>query len=30
VVLTGGVRIEVRSGFDAGTLRQLVRALEQD
>jgi hypothetical protein len=30
VVLTSGVRIEVGSGFDAGTLRQLVRALEQD
>jgi hypothetical protein len=29
VVLTSGLRIEVRSGFDAGTLGQLVRALEQ-
>ena len=28
VVLHGGLRIEVKSGFDAGTLRQLVSALE--
>ena len=29
VVLPGGRRIEVKAGFDAGTLRQLVAALEQ-
>jgi hypothetical protein len=28
VVLRGGLRIEVKSGFDAGTLRQLVTVLE--
>jgi hypothetical protein len=28
VVLHGGLRIEVKSGFDAGTLRQLVSVLE--
>jgi hypothetical protein len=28
VVLHGGLRIEVKSGFDAGTLRQLVTVLE--
>ena len=28
VVLHGGRRIEVKSGFDAGTLRQLVTVLE--
>ena len=28
VVLRGGLRIEVKSGFDAGTLRQLVKVLE--
>ena len=28
VVLPGGLRIEVKSGFDAGTLRQLVSVLE--
>lgn len=28
VVLHGGLRIEVRRGFDAGTLRQVVMALE--
>ncbi len=28
VVVTGGLRIEVRSGFDAETLQQLMRALE--
>lgn len=27
VLLPGGLRIEVKSGFDAGTLRQLVLAL---
>ncbi len=29
VLLSGGRRIEVRPGFDAGTLRQLVAVLEQ-
>jgi hypothetical protein len=29
VLLTGGRRIEVKCGFDAGTLRQLVAVLEQ-
>jgi hypothetical protein len=29
VLLAGGRRIEIRRGFDAGTLRQLVLALEQ-
>jgi hypothetical protein len=29
VVLRGGRRIEVRRGFDSGTLRQLVAVLEQ-
>lgn len=29
VLLTGGRRIEIGRGFDAGTLRQLVLALEQ-
>jgi len=29
VVLAGGRRIEVKRGFDAGTLRQLVTALER-
>jgi hypothetical protein len=29
VLLPGGRRIEVRRGFDAGTLRQLVAVLEQ-
>lgn len=29
VVLTGGRRIEVKRGFDSGTLRQLVAVLEQ-
>jgi hypothetical protein len=29
VVLPGGRRIEVKRGFDSGTLRQLVTALEQ-
>jgi len=28
VVLPGGLRIEVKRGFDAGTLRQLVSVLE--
>jgi hypothetical protein len=28
VVLPGGLRIEVKSGFDPGTLRQLVTVLE--
>jgi hypothetical protein len=28
VVLPGGLRIEVKNGFDAGTLRQLVTVLE--
>jgi hypothetical protein len=28
VVLSGSLRIEVKSGFDAGTLRQLVTVLE--
>jgi hypothetical protein len=28
VVLQGGLRIEVKRGFDARTLRQLVLALE--
>jgi hypothetical protein len=28
VVLPGGVRIEVKCGFDSATLRQLVSALE--
>jgi hypothetical protein len=28
VLLHGGLRIEVKSGFDAGTLRRLVTALE--
>ena len=28
VVLPGGARIEVKRGFDAGTLRQLVEVLE--
>ena len=28
VLLAGGRRIEVKAGFDAGTLRQLVAALE--
>jgi hypothetical protein len=30
VLLAHGRRIEVKCGFDAGTLRQLVAALEQD
>jgi hypothetical protein len=29
VLLSGGRRIEVKRGFDAGTLRQLVAVLEQ-
>ena len=29
VLLSGGRRIEVKPGFDAGTLRQLVAVLEQ-
>ena len=29
VLLSGGRRIEVQPGFDAGTLRQLVAVLEQ-
>jgi hypothetical protein len=29
VVLAGGRRIEVKRGFDTGTLRQLVTALER-
>lgn len=29
VVLSGGRRIEVKRGFDGGTLRQLVAALER-
>ena len=29
VLLSGGRRIEVKRGFDAGTLRQLVTVLEQ-
>jgi len=29
VLLPGGRRIEVKRGFDAGTLRQLVAVLEQ-
>jgi hypothetical protein len=29
VLLSGGRRIEVKRGFDAGTLRQLVDVLEQ-
>ena len=29
ILLAGGRRIEIRRGFDAGTLRQLVLALEQ-
>jgi hypothetical protein len=29
VVLPGGRRIEVKRGFDSGTLRQLVAVLEQ-
>jgi hypothetical protein len=29
VLLSGGRRIEVNRGFDAGTLRQLVTVLEQ-
>ena len=29
VVLAGGRRVEVRRGFDTGTLRQLVTALER-
>ena len=29
VLLAGGRRIEVKRGFDAGTLRQLVAVLEQ-
>lgn len=29
VLLSGGRRIEVRRGFDAGTLRQLMAVLEQ-
>jgi hypothetical protein len=29
VLLPGGRRIEVKRGFDAGTLRQLVTVLEQ-
>ncbi len=29
VLLAGGRRIEIRRGFDAGALRQLVLALEQ-
>jgi hypothetical protein len=29
VLLAGGRRIEVKRGFDAGTLRQLVTVLEQ-
>jgi hypothetical protein len=29
VLLSGGRRIEVKRGFDAGTLRQLVSVLEQ-
>jgi hypothetical protein len=28
VLLSGGLRIEVKCGFDAGTLRQLVAVLE--
>jgi hypothetical protein len=28
VLLPGGLRIEVKRGFDAGTLRQLIAALE--
>jgi hypothetical protein len=28
VLLSGGLRIEVKRGFDAGTLRQLVAVLE--
>jgi hypothetical protein len=29
ILLAGGRRIEIRRGFDVGTLRQLVLALEQ-
>ena len=29
VLLQGGIRIEVKRGFDSGTLRQLVGALER-
>ena len=29
VLLSGGRRIEVKRGFDVGTLRQLVAVLEQ-
>jgi hypothetical protein len=28
VLLSGGLRVEVKSGFDTGTLRQLIAALE--